>query len=63
MITYRVDFWHTTRKAWYQYHKTDDHSMALNAYDKALAWHYAGIVRLVKVTENILKQSREPNHG
>jgi hypothetical protein len=62
MTLYRVDYWHASRKAWVNYGEATTQEVAEIVYQKALAWHYAGIVRMVKVTEEVLKQSKEPSH-
>jgi hypothetical protein len=61
MTFYRIDYWHTTCKAWVDYDEALTQEVAEVVYQRALAWHYAGIVRLVKVTEEVLKQSKEPS--
>jgi hypothetical protein len=61
MILYRIDYWHTSHKVWMNYGEATTQEVAEIVYQKALDWHYAGIVRMVKVTEETLKQSKEPS--
>jgi hypothetical protein len=58
MTYYRIEYWHTTSKAWFHFDDTTDSAIAIELYNKALAWHYVGIVRLVKVTEDIIQESK-----
>ena len=57
---YIIEFWHTELKKWIEHTVAYNEAAAEEVYQRALDWHYAKTVRISKVTEEIIKQSKVP---